>query len=218
MRYKIAGRFRSCVPSSRGRGVATIIAMFATGVVLLGVVTPALGQRQGQGREGGVPDVLTGVLTDVLRLSRSVHGHVVQHREATLVLRGGDDRTYTINTVGLETTALRNLREGWPVIVVLKSPGPDSMPIAASVAPGEGAVKVFRRVKGTVESVSGDRITFKTRGGMTVTLDRSRIVGEAPHVAPNESATLVYEQEPQLAGVWIATGEGQPSAAPGPRS
>ena len=37
---------------------------------------------------------------------------------------------------------------------------------------------------------------------------------ETPPVAPNETATLVYEQEPRIAGVWIETREVQPAAAP----
>jgi hypothetical protein len=49
---------------------------------------------------------------------------------------------------------------------------------------------------------------------MTVTLDRGRIVGEALHVVPNETATLVYEQEPRIAGVWIELREMQPAASP----
>lgn len=159
---------------------------------------------------GGVLDVLT----DVLGLERTARGHVVQHREATLVLRGDDGRTYTINTAGLDSSAMARLKEGRPVTVALKSgSGPDAMPIAESVSAGPGASKAFRRVEGTVEAVTGDRITFRTRDGMTLTLDRSRIVGEAPRVAVNETATVVYEEEPRLAGVWIDTREIQPSAA-----
>ena len=62
--------------------------------------------------------------------------------------------------------------------------------------------------------MSDDQIRFTTRDGSTLTLDRGRIVGEAPHVALNEPATLVYEQEPRIAGVWIETREVQPAAAP----
>lgn len=173
--------------------MGTIIAIFTT--VLL---------------SGAVLDVLT----DGLGLARTARGHVVQHREATLVLRGDDQRVYTINTAGLDLPAMTRLKEGRPVTVALKSgSGPAVMPIAASVTAGPGAAKTFRRVEGFVEAVNGDRVTFKTRDGLTLTLDRSRIVGEAPRVAVNETATLVYEQEPALAGVWIDTREIQPAAA-----
>src|SRR5207302_9461873 len=153
-------------------------------------------------------------LTDVLRRNRMVHGHVVQHREATLVLRGDDDRTYTINTADLDLEALRGLRDGRPVAVALKSSVAGAMPIAVSLQQTNGATKVFRRVEGTVGTVSDDQIRFTTHEGMRLTLDRARIVGETPPVTPNEAATLVYEQEPRIAGVWIETREVQPAAAP----
>jgi hypothetical protein len=180
--------------------MATMIAMFTTAVVLLGIGSPAL--AQGQGRTGGVLDVLA----EVLGLARDVRGHVVQHREATLVLRAIDGRVYTINTAGLDAPDLARLREGMPVAVSVKSEAPDtsSMPIAAAVGPLAGQPrKVFRRVEGSVESVDGERVAVKTHEGLTLVLDRARIVGEAPPLAADESATLVYEQEPRLAAVWI---------------
>ena len=86
----------------------------------------------------------------------------------------------------------------------------------ASLAFGE-AMRTYSapvRAEGTVDMVSDDQIRFTTHEGMRVTLDRTRIVGETPPVAPNETATLVYEQEPRIAGVWIETREVQPAAAP----
>jgi hypothetical protein len=187
--------------------MATIMAILTSAIVLLGVVTPVLGQ--GQPRAGGVVDVLT----DVLGLDRTVRGHVVQHREGTLVLRGDDDRTYTINTAGLDAKSIGQLKDGRPVTVSLKSGDRGAMPIAAAVEAGQGSAKAFQRVEGTVESVNGDQITFGTREGTTIVVDRSRIVGQAPMVATGETATLVYEQEPQLAGVWLDSREIQPSAS-----
>src|SRR5436190_22314524 len=75
-------------------------------------------------------DSVVDTLSDLLGLGRTVRGHVVQHREATLVLRSDDARTYTVNTAGLDPSGLRNLREGRPVAVTLKSKGPEAMPIA----------------------------------------------------------------------------------------
>ena len=177
-------------------------------LVVIGIATPAW--AQGSGRADGVLDVLS----DMLRLNRTVRGHVVQHREATLVLRSDDDRTYTINTADLDLETLRGVRDGRPVAVALKSPVPGTMPIAVSLQQAAGPTKVFRRVEGTVVTVSDDQIRFTTQDGMTLTLDRGRIVGDAPHVAPNETATIVYEQEPRIAGVWIETREVQPAATP----
>ena len=163
-----------------------------------------------QPRTDGVVDILK----DMLGLDRVVHGHVVQHREATLVLRGKDDRTYTINTAGLEVDGARRLRDGRPVTVTLKGPGPGGMPIASAVDLESGPAKVFRRVDGTVEALNEDAVTFRTHDGMTFTLDRARIVGEPPRVALHEPGTLVYQQEPRVAGVWIETHDVQPAAAP----
>lgn len=187
---------------TRSKAILTML------VLLTGLTSPALAQAPG--RPGGVFDVLT----DMLRMNRTLRGHVVQHREATLVLRGDDDRTYAINTADLDLDTLRGLRDGRPVSVALKSPVPGAMPIAVSLTQVAGPTKVFQRVEGTVEAVSDDRIRFTTHEGMRLMLDRARIVGEVPHVAPNDSATLVYEQEPRFAGVWIETREVQPSATP----
>lgn len=156
-------------------------------------------------------------LNEVLGLNWHAQGHVVQHREATLVLRGLDQRVYTINTAGLDAVALRRLKDGRPVTVELKRATKlDAMPIAASVATLQAPAKTFRRVEGIVEAVSDEQIAFKTHEGRVLTLDRARIVGEAPQVAVNDTATLTYEQEPTVAGVWIDARETDPSALTGP--
>jgi hypothetical protein len=177
--------------------------------VLVGFATPAPAQSANPASR------IFDLLPDVLGLKGTVRGHVVQHREATLVLRGDDRRTYTINTAALDAAAMRGLKEGQPVVVAVKTGGESTMPIASSVTPGEQAAKQFRRVEGTVESVGDDRITFRTHEGTVLALDRTRIIGDAPRVVANEPATLVYERDPQFAGVWIEGRDVQPSAAPG---
>ena len=159
-------------------------------------------------------DGMTDVLKDLLGLDRTVRGHVVYNREATLVLRSDDARTYTINTAGLDVDGMRRLRDGQPVAVTLKSPGPGGMPIASAVSLGAGPRKVFQRGEGVVEAVSDERITFRTRDGRSLVLDRARIIGEPPRVAAQETGTLIYEQEPRVAGVWIETREVLPAATP----
>jgi len=57
---------------------------------------------------------------------------------------------------------------------------------------------------------------YKFAGRFSSCVPSSQRRGMSPIIAM--FATLVYEQEPLLAGVWIATGEVQPSAAPRPRS
>src|SRR5262245_31945888 len=162
-------------------------------IMFVGSAVPARGQT----RTSGALDVVR----EVFGLGRVVRGHVIQHREGTLVLRGEDHRTYTVNTAGLEIPALRRLRDGRPVTVTLKSAGgpePDTMPIASAVTIEAGPAKAFRRVEGTVESVTDDRITVTTSDGVRVALDRDRVVGELPPVEPAESLIIVYEQEPRV--------------------
>ena len=185
--------------------------MHAVLTIVLGitVLLPAT-TASAQSHTGGVVDVLKGIFG----LERVVRGHVIQNREATLVLRSEDDRTYTINTAALDIDGVRRLRDGRPVAVTLKNPGPEGMPIASAVDLQSGPAKVFRRIDGTVEAVTDDAITFKGHDGKTFTLDRARIVGEEPRVAPHEPGVLVYEQEPRLAGVWIESRDVQPAAAP----
>ena len=185
-----------------------VVALLTTIVVLTGMTSPAVGQPR---PTAGV----SGVLDEVLGLRWNARGHVVQHREATLVLRGEDGRTYTINTAGLESSAVSRLKDGRSVIVALdRGSNPDAMPIAASVADGAGPAKTFRRVDGVVEAVDGSRITVRTPQGLRLTLDGARVVGEAPRAIVDEAATLVYEEEPALAGVWIDAHEIQPAATP----
>jgi hypothetical protein len=192
--------------------MATIIAIFTTAVVLLGLVHPAIGHAQG--RSGGVRDIVK----DIFGAKRDLRGHVVQHREATLILSADDGHIYTINTAALDTAAMGRLAQGRPVAVALKSEVPtvSTMPIAEAIRPMAGPIKVFRRVEGTVETVTVDRVIFKTRDGLTVALDRSKIVGEAPTLTASEEATLIYEEQPRLAGLWIDPHDGaQPSASVG---
>ena len=178
-----------------------------TMLVTAWITTPTMTEARGI-------DAVEGIVRDVLGLDRTVRGHVVQSREATLVLRGQDARTYTINTAGLDVDGVRRLRDGWPVAVTLKSPGPGAMPIATSVTREAGPAKAFRRVEGVVDDVSDERIVFRTREGQTLVLDRNRIIGEPPRVVAQESGTLFFEEEPRVAGVWIETREIVPSAAP----
>ena len=177
--------------------------------IAVGIVTFAAAPIEARGMDG-----VTEILKDVLGLDRTVRGHVVQIREATLVLRSADAQTYTINAAGLDTDGMRRLRDGQPVSVTLKRPGPEGMPIASAVATEAGPRKVFQRVEGVVEAVTDERITFRARDGRALVLDRARIVGEPPRVTAQETGTLIYEQEPSMAGVWIETREVLPAAAP----
>jgi hypothetical protein len=185
--------------------MTAIIAIFTTLVVLLGTGGAALGQA----REA------IDILTNVLGLNRTVRGHVVQQQDGMLVVRGDDRRTYAISTTALGASAAGRLTEGEPVTVTLRREPEGGTPVAESVEQAAGGRASFQRIEGTVESVSGDRVTFRTRDGRTVTLDRSRIVGPMPRLSTGESASLIYEGDPQTA-VWIDARTAAASTAPLP--
>jgi hypothetical protein len=165
-----------------------IIAVVTT-VLLLASAAPGVAQT----RPGaGVLDAFA----DVLGPIRTVRGEVVRHREATLVLRGEDGRIYTINTAGLDASAMARLKEGRPVIVAVKGGSPGAMPIASAVEAVEidpsAAVRgrPQERVHGTVERVGLGTLTLRTAGGVVLTVDTTR-TSEPVRVRPGDLVTVV---------------------------
>jgi hypothetical protein len=106
--------------------MTTLIAVVTTLAVLAPAV-PALAHGS------GTDDAVRSIFGDVIDPIRTVRGEVVRHREATLLLRAEDGRTYTINTAGLDAAAMARLTEGRSVRVALKDGRPGAMPIAATV-------------------------------------------------------------------------------------
>jgi len=163
------------------------IAIF-TALAVLRVATPAFAQRPA--------DDVRGVLTDLFGSARTVRGQVVQHRAATLVLRGEDDRIYAINTAGLDTTALARLKEGRPVTIALTSGSPGAMPIATAVEAIEiqpsatVASEAHQRVRGSIETVGLGSLTMKTDRGHALTVDTTQ-VSEPVRVRPGDLVTIV---------------------------
>jgi hypothetical protein len=167
--------------------MAVIIAIFTSVAIVLGVATAAGAQSP---RAGGVLDVLS----DVLDLTRTARGHVVEHRAGTLVLRGEDERIYRINTAGLDAAATARLREGRFVSVALKSASPGAMPIAASVEAIEiqpsAAVGATHRLHGAVEAVGLATLTLRADNGHVVTVDTTQVT-EPVRVRPGDLVTIV---------------------------
>src|SRR5687768_3026017 len=106
------------------------LAILTTLAALVGPAVPVLAQRP--------TDAVQGILSDIYgRTDHAptdvVRGYVVEHRAATLVLRGEDGRIVTINTAGLEAPAMSRLEEGRLVMVEVKSGAVTAMPIASAV-------------------------------------------------------------------------------------
>lgn len=190
------------------------VATFTTALLLLvaAVLLTPRAAAWGQSESGGVLDFLN----SLLRGGQTLRGNVVLAEDTRLVVRGDDGRTYVVDTPSAEAAATPRLQPGQAVNVTARG---DGGTLAASrVEPGEGGAKTFYTVRGAVESVTGSQVTFKTVEGMRVPLDLSRVVGRKPDLAPNQPATLVYEQRPAaaVAAVWIEPDRVQPSAAVNP--
>lgn len=174
-------------------GTITILAL------TLGVGVPAPAQAQTGER-------VFDVLNDLLRGGGNQHvrGYVVAVRDADLVVRGGDNRTYAISTTGIDRRQLDRLQPGQPVKVTVKRGTGDTV-LASAVEADNGEPRTFRTASGTVESSSGGRVQFRTTEGFTAPLDLNQIVGPRPAVQSGEQATLIYEQTGQnpITAVWI---------------
>jgi hypothetical protein len=164
------------------------LAVVTTLVAVLGPGGPAVAQHSADDVHEAVRDVLD---PDVI-----VRGSVLQHREATLVLRGDDGHVYTINTAGLDAAALARLKEGRPVRVALKSGSPGAMPIASAVEAIEVqpsaavAGRAVERLHGFVDRVGLGTLTVTTDAGFEVTVETTR-VAEPVRVRPGDAVTIV---------------------------
>jgi hypothetical protein len=154
-------------------------------------------------------------LTDLLRGTQQLQGHVVAVRDAEVVVRGRDNRTYTISTTNVDRRQLGRLQPGQPVKVNLRRGSGETL-VASSLEPEGGDPRSFRTASGVVESVSGDRVRFRTSEGFIIPVDLAQIVGPKPSLRSGETATVTYEQTGQtpLTAVWIEPGAAFGAASP----
>lgn len=192
--------------------MTSIVAAFTT--LVLVVLAPAAAPAQDR---GGVLDILR----DVLQGDQRLQGHVVVARPGDLIVRGQDGRTYHVDTAGVDRSQVQSLQSGQPVVVETRGATRDGVVQARSIQPGSGERKSFATAEGTVVSIEGARVTFRTDSGFTIPADLSQIVGRQPALTPNQRATLYYEQGPStIAALWVepssmATSGAWPSASPG---
>ena len=119
------------------------------------------------------------------------------------IVRGDDDRTYVVNTSGVDLSAVQGLKPGQAVSVTARSAGQNGVVIASALKSESSPTKNFQAIEGTVESVNGTKITFKTPNGLTLPWDLRQVIGRAPNLQPNTPATLTVEQDRDaLTVVW----------------
>jgi hypothetical protein len=191
-----------------------IITTIVLGLTVL--ATPVLAQQSGGqsgGGLGGVLDTLGGLLGGG---SRTLHGSVVLSDGNTVVLRTDDRSTYRIDVAALDPASRTNLTPGQTVTVTARGGAGDVLTATQIQADADAkSSATFQRVTGTVQESGKQRILFKTRDGLVLPVDVSRVHG-LPYLATNQPATLYYEQGPkqEIQAVWLEAGAAQPSALP----
>jgi hypothetical protein len=183
------------------RAIGTITML----VLVLGAGVPAQAQTGERVLE---------TISDLLRGAQNVQGWVVSVRDSDMVVRGRDNRTYTISTTNVDRQALSRLQPGQPVKVSVRRNGQTL--VASSFEVENGEPRLFRTVNGVVDSVSGDRVQFKTSEGFMLPMDLAQVVGPKPSVKQGDTAMVTYEQTGQnpLTAVWIETRGVFPAASP----
>jgi hypothetical protein len=200
-----------------------MLALLATLILISPGMVAA--QSSSGGGLGGVLDTLGGILGIG---GGRMHGHVVLVKGDTLVVRGDDGRTLSLDASKTDPRVRGVLKPGDGVTVTLGKPREGEPRDAANVVadlqldPPSQAAKSWQRVDGTIQEASKSTVTFRTRDGLVLPLDVSGIAG-LPVLQPAQPATLIYEQGRQgPVAVWIEPGSalGQsstPLPAPGPQ-
>jgi hypothetical protein len=157
-------------------------------------------------------------LNDLLRGGNQyLQGHVVAVHDEDIVVRGKDNRTYTVATTGIDRRVLGDLlKPGQPIKVKLRRGGEGQALVAASMEADTGSPRSFRTVTGVVEPLPGDRIQFRTTEGFIVPVDLAQIVGPKPTLRPGEAATLTYETTGQnpIVALWVEPRDASAAASP----
>ena len=195
------------------------LAVLTTLALILAAAAPLAAQDKqdkqtkpdSKGGLGGVLDTLGNVLGTG---TQKLHGTVVANEGATFVLRTDDRRTYRVDAAAIDPQKVSALTPGQTISVTAHGGGQAGVLTATDVTPDpKGGGKTFQAVSGTVQEAGRQRVLFKTRDGLVLPVDVSNING-LPYLAPNQPATLYYEQGPrqEIVGVWIQPGTAGASA------
>jgi hypothetical protein len=181
------------------------VIVMVTAVLLAIAVGPATAQdRERGGGLGGVLDTLGGLLGG----GNKAHGTVVLARDTSVVFRTDDARTWRVDTASLDADVRRQLRRGQSATLTVRGAGGDVVTATDVQIDQTSNGRTFSTVSGTVQERSEDRLTFRTREGLTLPVETSRLRG-LPAFKPNDPATLIYEQGPrqEIVAVWLEPGD-----------
>lgn len=180
--------------------MSAIVILAAT--LLVAAAGPAGAQERGGGL-GGVLDTLGGLLGRDVKAS----GTVVLARDTSMVFRTDDGRTLRVDTASLPADTRRQLTAGQPATLTARGAGGDVVTATDVQIDQAGSPRTFSTVSGTVQERTQDRLVFRTREGLTLPVETSRIRG-LPSFEPGDPATLIYEQGPrqEIVAVWVEPG------------
>jgi hypothetical protein len=172
--------------------IVSTLAILTTLTALVGTATPVVAQRPAN----GVRDILKDIYGPIDHAPTGVvRGYVVEHREATLVLRGEDGRLLTVNTAGLEAPALARLEEGRLVMIAVKTGEVTPVPIASAVdtievVPSASvAWPTLERVHGRIDRIDPGTLALTTNAGVALTVDTTRVT-EPVRLRPGDVVTI----------------------------
>jgi hypothetical protein len=154
------------------------------------------------------------------------HGYVVHFVDTALIVRADDGWTHVIDLAQLHANARKlELGEGVTITATAK----DSILTATDLLRdrsdparrGQASSKRFQTLHGTMQSMSGSTMTFRSDEGRLMPVDVSQIKGQLPKAKVNDPITLVYEPgaRGKLMAMWFQPDPVQPAAtvAPSPR-
>src|SRR5262245_26481135 len=146
-------------PGSRGGGAMRRIIGILT-ILALALVAGARAEAQTGER-------IFDTLGDLLRGGQRVQGYVVAIHNSDLVMRGRDDRTYTVSTTDVDRQVLTRLHPGKPLTISLKRGTGDTL-MALAIEPESGQQRSYRTAAGVVDTAAGDKIQFRTNEGFVI--------------------------------------------------
>ena len=166
-------------------------------------------------RGGGGRDILSGLSGEY----RKLHGYRVSGSSSTMVVLADDGTTSTVDMSAIRTEAPIEL--GKAVTLAVKPGSEPNTFVAGRISAdpadpstGKIAKRPFESVQGTVESIRGSTIRFKTSDGQVLRADASRMPGRSA-IQANNRGTLTYERRAngQIAALWLDRQDIQPSAS-----
>lgn len=140
--------------------------------------------------------------------SASWRGHLVQAKGTTMIFRGEDNRTYSVDMSAVDAETWRAFELGQAVTLAARRGQGSQTLIASRIEPEQPgrsgrprSNRSFRTMQGIVEKVEGFEVTVRTTGGTAVSVNIPPTTGD-PDFRVNDRAVLTLEQGGNTA-VWV---------------